>query len=115
MAVYEYRCPVGHITELNLPMADEKPEEVDCGYTDHDGSGRCGCCFKPAKRVFLPPAAIHYKGAGTYTNDYKLKYDRKRRKNSADDLPLPAEAAITRAEGAEYDPPKRFPGGVIPR
>jgi hypothetical protein len=30
VAVYEYRCPEGHVTELVLPMADEKPESVVC-------------------------------------------------------------------------------------
>lgn len=129
MARYEFECPEGHVTELWLPMEDEKPDAVPCGWAPQpllDDGGctsdceRCDCsaerepCGQPAKRVF-GWAATHYKGAGTYTTDYKLKYDRKRRKMPGDGLPLPAEAALTRAEGAEYDPPKNFPGGVIPR
>lgn len=64
-----------------------------------DGPQFCGLA---ATRVFLAPAAVHYKGPGFYETDYRQKYDLKSRKRPADDLPIPAEAAITRAEGAEY-------------
>lgn len=141
MPVYEYQCPEGHVTELVLPMADEKPATTHCTHpveptntaNDTLAASAWGryernpddpegppvfvghVCGADAARVWEPWAATIYKGAGTYTSDYKLKYDRKRRPNPGDDLPLPLEAAITRAEGAEYDPPKRLPGGVIPR
>lgn len=126
MATYEYQCPEGHITELQLPMADDKPESVVCGWapqpSEDDGGcdadcEHCDCsaerepCGKPAARLWEPWAATHYKGAGTYTTDYRLKYDRKSRRRQS--MPVPVEAAITRAEGAEHDPPKRVPGGVV--
>lgn len=131
MPIYEYRCPDGHVTEIVRSMHDDIPADVPCeqampcsrcGIAQGCCEDCCapGCadrdelverCAKAARRVF-GWAATHYKGAGTYTTDYKLKYDRKRRRNPGDDLPIPTEAAITRREGAEYDPPKRMPGVV---
>lgn len=102
MPTYIYRCAEGHISERQQSIHDPLPVAVNC----------TTCDAAIAKRVFTPPAAIHFKGGGFYDTDYRLRYDRKRRPNAGDSLPIPTEAAITRAEGAEYDPPKNMPGVV---
>lgn len=75
MAAYVYRCPNGHTTELILPMTTEEiPATTEC------------MCDEQAARVFLPPAAIHFKGPGFYQTDVKGKLHRKRRPNPGDKL-----------------------------
>lgn len=117
MPLYEYECGQGHLTEHVCPVGDA-PDALAC--THVDGALDLGGdkpavtvtpCDQLARRRFSL-AAIHFKGGGFYANDYKGRYDRKRRPNPGDDLSIPAEAAITRAEGAEYDPPARMPETV---
>jgi hypothetical protein len=103
---YEYRCDDGHVTELVMPMADDKPESVPCAMCPpraKDGGCpdpcECDCsveraeCGKPAARVFLSPIAVHWDGTGgsyyedSYRND-SGRYGWKRRPNAGDDLPV---------------------------
>lgn len=39
-----------------------------------------------ARRVFSPPAAIHFHGPGFYSTDVKGTLHRRRRRNAGDDL-----------------------------
>ena len=59
MPIYEYRCATGHTFETFQSMSDE-PVEI------------CEFCEAPVERVLSAPA-IHFKGSGFYTTDYKRK------------------------------------------
>lgn len=86
MPRYDYKCAQGHVTEHTFSMADVPAEAA------------CGQCRRPARRVFAPPAAIHFHGPGFYATDVKGRMHRRRRKNPGDDLPKDfdvAAAAIT--------------------
>lgn len=75
MPRYDYRCEFcGATTERLFPMA-EVPAEVTCE------------CDAIAHRVYAPPAAIHFHGAGFYSTDVKGALHRRRRPNAGDDLP----------------------------
>ncbi len=66
MPIYEYRCTNGHTFEVIQSMSDD-PVEV------------CEECGAPVERVFHP-VAVHFKGSGFYSTDYKSKS-----KSSGDD------------------------------
>ncbi len=59
MPIYEYRCRNGHLFEVFQSMAD-------------DPVTSCEECGAPVERVFHP-VAVHFKGSGFYTTDYKQK------------------------------------------
>ena len=59
MPIYEYRCENGHNFEVIQSMSDD-PVEV------------CEVCGAPVERVFHP-VAVHFKGSGFYSTDYKSK------------------------------------------
>ena len=59
MPTYEYRCLNGHTFEVIQIMADDPVE-------------KCEECGAPVERVFHP-VAVHFKGSGFYTTDYKSK------------------------------------------
>jgi putative FmdB family regulatory protein len=59
MPTYEYRCTNGHTFEVIQRMADDPVET-------------CEVCGAPVERVFHP-VAVHFKGSGFYTTDYKSK------------------------------------------
>jgi putative FmdB family regulatory protein len=59
MPTYEYRCENGHTFEVIQSMAD-------------DPVATCEVCGAPVERVFHP-VAVHFKGSGFYTTDYKSK------------------------------------------
>jgi putative FmdB family regulatory protein len=59
MPIYEYRCENGHTFEVVQRMSDEP---VDA----------CEQCGAPVERVFHP-VAVHFKGSGFYSTDYKGK------------------------------------------
>jgi putative FmdB family regulatory protein len=59
MPIYEYRCENGHNFEVIQSMSDD-PVEV------------CEVCGAPVERVFHP-VAVHFKGSGFYSTDYKTK------------------------------------------
>jgi putative FmdB family regulatory protein len=59
MPIYEYRCENGHQFEVIQSMADDSVEA-------------CEQCGAPVERVFHP-VAVHFKGSGFYTTDYKDK------------------------------------------
>ena len=59
MPTYEYRCKNGHQFEVIQSMRDD-PIAV------------CQVCGAPVERVFHP-VAVHFKGSGFYTTDYKSK------------------------------------------
>jgi putative FmdB family regulatory protein len=56
---YEYRCVNGHTFEVFQKMAD-------------DPVATCETCGAPVERVFHP-VAVHFKGSGFYTTDYRAK------------------------------------------
>jgi putative FmdB family regulatory protein len=57
MPIYVYRCPNGHEFEVFQNMSE-------------DPVSRCQECGAPVERVFQP-VAVHFKGSGFYTTDYK--------------------------------------------
>jgi putative FmdB family regulatory protein len=59
MPTYEYRCENGHQFEVIQSMSD-------------DPATSCEECGAPVERVFHP-VAVHFKGSGFYTTDYKAK------------------------------------------
>jgi putative FmdB family regulatory protein len=59
MPIYEYRCTNGHTFEVVQRMSDDPVET-------------CEVCGAPVERVFHP-VAVHFKGSGFYTTDYKAK------------------------------------------
>jgi putative FmdB family regulatory protein len=59
MPIYEYRCLNGHNFEVVQSMSDDPVET-------------CEVCGAPVERVFHP-VAVHFKGSGFYSTDYKSK------------------------------------------
>src|SRR3954453_14813356 len=59
MPIYEYRCTNGHTFEVVQRMSDDPVET-------------CEQCGAPVERVFHP-VAVHFKGSGFYSTDYKSK------------------------------------------
>jgi putative FmdB family regulatory protein len=59
MPIYEYRCLNGHTFEVIQSMSDDPVET-------------CEVCGAPVERVFHP-VAVHFKGSGFYSTDYKSK------------------------------------------
>jgi putative FmdB family regulatory protein len=59
MPIYEYRCENGHTFEVVQRMSDDPVET-------------CEVCGAPVERVFHP-VAVHFKGSGFYSTDYKSK------------------------------------------
>ncbi len=59
MPTYEYRCENGHLFEVFQSMSD-------------DPITACEVCGAPVQRVLFAPA-VHFKGSGFYTTDYKKK------------------------------------------
>jgi putative FmdB family regulatory protein len=59
MPTYEYRCLNGHTFEVIQRMSDDPVE-------------KCEVCGAPVERVFHP-VAVHFKGSGFYSTDYKSK------------------------------------------
>jgi putative FmdB family regulatory protein len=59
MPIYEYRCTNGHTFEVIQSMSDDPVET-------------CEVCGAPVERVFHP-VAVHFKGSGFYSTDYKSK------------------------------------------
>jgi putative FmdB family regulatory protein len=59
MPTYEYRCENGHTFEVVQRMSDDPVET-------------CEVCGAPVERVFHP-VAVHFKGSGFYSTDYKSK------------------------------------------
>ena len=59
MPTYEYRCLNGHTFEVIQRMSDDPVET-------------CEECGAPVERVFHP-VAVHFKGSGFYSTDYKAK------------------------------------------
>jgi putative FmdB family regulatory protein len=59
MPTYEYRCLNGHTFEVTQRMSDDPVES-------------CQECGAPVERVFHP-VAVHFKGSGFYSTDYKSK------------------------------------------
>jgi putative FmdB family regulatory protein len=59
MPIYEYRCLNGHTFEVIQSMSDDPVEA-------------CEVCGAPVERVFHP-VAVHFKGSGFYSTDYKSK------------------------------------------
>jgi putative FmdB family regulatory protein len=57
--IYEYKCDNGHTFEVLQSMSDDPVAE-------------CETCGAPVRRVFHP-VAVHFKGSGFYTTDYKGK------------------------------------------
>jgi putative FmdB family regulatory protein len=57
--IYEYKCEQGHVFEVLQSMSD-------------DPIAQCEVCEAPVERVFHP-IAVHFKGSGFYTTDYKNK------------------------------------------
>jgi putative FmdB family regulatory protein len=59
MPTYEYRCENGHLFEVFQSMSD-------------DPVTTCEVCGAPVVRVLFAPA-VHFKGSGFYTTDYRKK------------------------------------------
>jgi putative FmdB family regulatory protein len=59
MPIYDYRCENGHEFEVVQSMSDDPVKT-------------CPECGAPVERVFHP-VAVHFKGSGFYSTDYKDK------------------------------------------
>jgi predicted nucleic acid-binding Zn ribbon protein len=95
---YLFRCPDGHHREIVMSIHDELPTTVACQQLLD--SPEILVCEHVAERVFLPPAAIHFKGRGFYATDVTGAQQRRRRPNPGDDLYRghdPDAAAIARS------------------
>jgi predicted nucleic acid-binding Zn ribbon protein len=57
-------------------------------------------CQREARRVFAPPAAIHFRCGGFYQTDVREKIHRKRRANPGDDLPVEFDGPAARIADA---------------
>lgn len=86
-ATYEFACECGATKELRQRMSDDLPETLPCGV---------GGCEGRARRVWSPPAAVHFKGNGFYSTDVKGRQERKRRPNPGDDLHVGHDEAARR-------------------
>jgi putative FmdB family regulatory protein len=87
MPAYDFRCKQGHVTERRFSMADV-PSIITCR------------CNRSARRVFAPPAAIHFRGSGFYATDVTGRVHRRRRPNPGDDLPVEFDTAAARIADA---------------
>lgn len=75
MPRYDYRCDeCATVTEAIYPMA-----EVPATHA-------CVSCGTNARRLFHPPAAIHFHGPGFHATDVTGRVGRKRRPNPGDSL-----------------------------
>lgn len=88
MPRYDFKCRAGHVTEALFPMAHVPPVTS------------CSTCKRTAKRVFSPPAAIHFRGPGFYSTDVRGRLGRKRRANPGDDLPVEFDHGAARIADA---------------
>ena len=85
MPIYEYRCNNGHNFEVTQRMSDE-PVAV------------CQVCGAPVERVFHP-VAVHFKGSGFYTTDYRAKA--KAGSDGGDAKPVKPDAKGADSKGAD--------------
>lgn len=88
MARYDFRCEAHGVFEHV------------CGMTEVEETTPCPTCGEPARRIFAPPAAIHFRAGGFYATDVAGKLHRKRRKNAGDDLPKEFDADAARIAAA---------------
>jgi putative FmdB family regulatory protein len=79
MPIYEYRCPEGHTFERFQSMTAPAPE-------------KCDVCGASPVELVLYPVAIHYKGSGFYTTDYKKKEGGGESKSDSKSESKPAES-----------------------
>ena len=98
MPIYEYRCTNGHTFEVIQSMSDDPVEA-------------CEQCGAPVERVFHP-VAVHFKGSGFYSTDYKAKAkadggkdgDSSSSGDSGSDSPAASESKKSGSNGAEKAP-----------
>ena len=94
MPIYEYRCPKGHHFERFQSMTAPAPESCDT----------CGAV--PVEQV-LYPIAIHYKGSGFYTTDYRSSaYQEKKKGETASKSGGDAASSTAPAKPATPSPEK---------
>ena len=110
-ATYQYRCALGHITEVVRPMTEDCPGTIRCehavvrldpaerefpGRTAYEVQTELDLCGADARRVYSAPAAIHFKAGGFYSTDVKARQERRRRPNPGDDLYVGHDEAARR-------------------
>jgi putative FmdB family regulatory protein len=83
MPIYEYRCLNGHTFEVIQSMSDDPVEA-------------CEQCGAPVERVFHP-VAVHFKGSGFYSTDYKSKSKASSGKDG--DSPSPSDSSSDSSSG----------------
>ena len=93
MPIYEYRCDKGHTFEVLQRMAD-------------DPFSACTACGAPVQRVFHP-VAVHFKGSGFYTTDYRTKKDKDARDAaSSDSKPSDKKGSDSKSSDSKSSEPK---------
>jgi putative FmdB family regulatory protein len=86
MPIYEYRCDNGHTLEVMHRMSD-------------DPLASCTACDAPVQRVFHP-VAVHFKGSGFYTTDYKNKGNAGEEKKQKADSDSSSKSSTDSSTGA---------------
>ncbi len=89
MPIYEYRCTNGHTFEVIQSMSDDPVET-------------CEECGAPVERVFHP-VAVHFKGSGFYTTDYKSKSKAAKDGDSSSSSDSSSETSSKKSESAGSD------------
>jgi putative FmdB family regulatory protein len=96
MPIYEYRCERGHQFEVMQKMTD-------------DPVLSCTRCDAPVQRVFHP-VAVHFKGSGFYSTDYKSKPKADASKDG-DGASGDSGSSTTDSSGSESSPKKSDSSG----
>ncbi len=93
MPTYEYKCPLGHVSEKFYPTMDA-PRRV-----------KCPICGRRAERIISGGAGLVFKGSGFYTTDYKRAGEQQpKSEGDAKSESAPAETKPAAATPAEPKP-----------
>ena len=103
MPIYEYKCPNGHLFEIFHGMTEPGPEV-------------CEVCGAAPLQVVLHPVAVHYKGSGFYSTDYRSEgYKAAAKKDSAAAAPPASGDAKPAAKPNTESKPKSESGAAGPK
>ncbi len=93
MPTYEYKCPVGHVSEKLYPTMDA-PRHL-----------KCPVCGRRAERIISGGTGLVFKGSGFYITDYK---------RAGEPQPKPEGDAKAESQAAETKPATTTPAEAKP-
>lgn len=93
MPTYEYKCPLGHVSEKFYPTMNA-PRQL-----------KCPVCGRRAERIISGGAGLVFKGSGFYVTDYK---------RAGAPQPTPEGEAKAESKPAETNPAETKPAGTKP-